>query len=340
MKNALVALGGGPSPVINASLSGVVERCLCHSAQVGKIYAAWHGIEGVLKEQLLDLGGQPKEELALLKNTPSSGAVGTCRYKLSSEAQEDFERIVRVLEAHRIGWFFYIGGNDSMDTADKVQKLVHSRGLDTIVVGVPKTIDNDLGDEAFSLIDHTPGYGSAARYWANIVKDVLEENRGMCVSEPVTVLQAMGRSAGFITAAARLADPWREHPLQLYFTESGLGMDELVDNVDRELRRSGRCVVVVGEGFGADADAHARDGFGHIEYGAGATTAAQTVVNRLNGAGILARGNATGQVPGVLQRSNFIYRSVVDVEEAFGVGAQRRAACPERLRRAYGDHSA
>lgn len=321
MKNALVALGGGPSPVINASLSGVLERCLSYPARIGKIYAAWQGIEGVLKEQLLDLGGQPKKELALLKNTPSSGAVGTCRYKLGSGADEDYARIVRVLEAHRIGWFFYIGGNDSMDTADKVQKLARDRGLDTVVVGVPKTIDNDLGDGAFSLIDHTPGYASAARYWANIVRDVLEENRGMCSSEPVTVLQAMGRSAGFITAAARLADPGREHPLQIYFPESGLGADELVEHVARELTRSGRCVVVVSEGFNAGDASQARDGFGHIEYGAGQTTAAQLVVNRLNRAGILARGNATGQVPGVLQRSNFIYRSVVDVEEAYGVGA-------------------
>ena len=319
-KNALVALGGGPSPVINASLAGVIAGCHESPDQVGRLYAAWHGVEGILCEDLIDLDAQDPAELARLQQTPASGAIGTCRYKLGAGQDEDFERIIDVLRAHDIGFFFYIGGNDSMDTADKVSRLAHERGLDLIVTGVPKTIDNDVGDEERTLIDHTPGYGSAARYWASIMQNAEEENRGMSVSESVSVWQAMGRRSGFITAAARLADPERQWPLQLYFAEAGHNLDSLTENVNRELVRSGRCIVVVNEGFDVGHIGAARDGFGHIEYGASQTTAAQVVVNHLNRVGIKARGQASGQVPGVLQRSTSIYRSQVDIDEAFAVG--------------------
>ena len=319
--NAIVALGGGPSPVINASLLGVVQRCLQYNDHIENIYAAKHGIEGVLLEELIDMRAQDPFEMALLRNTPASGAVGTCRYKLDDHCEEDFERIIEVFQAHRIGYFFYIGGNDSMDTADKVSKLAQKKGYDLVVAGVPKTIDNDLGDEAFTIIDHTPGYASAARYWANIIQNTNEENKGMCVSERVAVLQAMGRKAGFITAAARLADPNREIPLQMYFAESGHNLDSLTEHVNDALRRSGRCIVVVNEGFDVGSLGEARDGFGHVEYGASQTTAAQVVVNHLNKVKLPVRGQVTGQVPGVLQRSTSIFRSKVDVEEAYEVGA-------------------
>ena len=319
--NALIALGGGPSPVINSSLLGAVERCMEYSDRIGKIYASWHGIEGVLLEEIIDMGQQDRTELALLRQTPASGAVGTCRYKLGEDQQEDFERIIEVIKAHEIGYFFYIGGNDSMDTADKISKLAESEGVDLVVTGIPKTIDNDVGDEAFTIIDHTPGYGSAARYWASIIQNTEEENRGMCVSEPVVVLQAMGRKSGFITAAARLADPCRQIPLQLYFAESGHNLYTLAENVNRELLRSKRCIVVVNEGFDVGSLGEAKDGFGHIEYGASQITAAQVVVNHLNRVGLKARGQATSQVPGVLQRSTSIYRSRIDIEEAYEVAA-------------------
>ncbi|NLO35038.1 MAG: diphosphate--fructose-6-phosphate 1-phosphotransferase [Clostridiaceae bacterium] len=317
---ALVALGGGPSPVINASLAGVIERCRDYPAITG-LYAAWHGVEGILREELIDLDGQDRSELDRLKQTPASGAIGTCRYKLGEGQQEDFDRIIDVLQAHGIGYFFYIGGNDTMDTADKVSRLAHERGFDLVVTGVPKTIDNDLGDEARTIIDHTPGYGSAARYWAMTMQNTEEENRGMSVSECVSVWQAMGRKSGFITAAARLADPERRWPLQLYFAEAGHNLDSLTEHVNQELVRSGRCIVVVNEGFDVGHIGAKRDGFGHIEYGASEQTAAQIVVNHLNKAGLKARGQATGQVPGILQRASSIHRSVVDIEEAWAVGA-------------------
>lgn len=319
-KNVLVAQSGGPSPVINASLQGVIEACFSYPDHMGNVYAAWHGIEGVLKEELIDMGKQPAEELKRLKNTPAAGAIGTCRYKLGENQRDDFNRIIDVMRAHNIGYFFYIGGNDSMDTADKTSRLAREKGLELVVTGVPKTIDNDLGDEEFTIIDHTPGYGSAARYWAHHIQNVNEENRGMCGSEAVAVLQAMGRKSGYITAAARLADPQREMPLQLYMAESGHNLETLAENVNKELLRSGRVIVVVNEGFDVGSLGEAHDAFGHIEYGASKTSASQVVVNYLNEHGIKARGQATGQLPGVLQRSASMHASPVDRQEAYEAG--------------------
>lgn len=319
-KNVLVAQSGGPSPVINASLQGIIEACLSYPDHFGSVYAGWHGIEGVLLEELIDMGRQPVEELRRLRRTPAAGAIGTCRYKLKQQQIKDFDRIIDIMKAHDIGYFFYIGGNDSMDTAGKVSKLARERGLELVVAGVPKTIDNDLGDDKFTIIDHTPGYGSAARYWAHTIQNVNEENRGMCGSEAVAVLQAMGRKSGYITAAARLADPQREMPLQLYMAESGHNLETLAENVNSELQRSGRCIVVVNEGFDVGSLGEAQDAFGHVEYGASKISAAQVVVNYLNEKGIKARGQVTGQLPGVLQRSTSIHASPVDIDEAYAVG--------------------
>ena len=268
------------------------------------------------------MGRQPRREIELLGTTPAAGAIGTCRYKLTEEQAEDFERIVDVIRAHDIGYFFYIGGNDSMDTAAKVSTLARERGVELVVTGVPKTIDNDIGDSEFKIIDHTPGYGSAARYWASLIQNVDEENRGMCVSEPVAVLQAMGRKSGFITAASRLGDPERGMPLQLYMAETHHTLESLHENVNRELGRSGRCIVVVNEGFDVGGVGERHDGFGHVEYGASRTTAAQEVVNYLNEKGLAVRGQATGQVPGVIQRSVSIHASTVDIAEAREVARQ------------------
>lgn len=319
-RNALIAQSGGPSPVLNASLQGVFDACSDRPERIGRILAAWHGVEGILQEELIDLTAQPREEMALLKVTTSAGAIGTCRYKLRETEEEDFRRILDVFRAHSVGFFFYIGGNDSMDTALKVSRLARERGMDLVVGGVPKTIDNDVGDPEFRLIDHTPGYGSAARYWAHVVRDLDEENRGMSPSECVCVIQAMGRKSGFLPAAARLADPERRMPLQIYTAESGHNLASLAECVNRELAASGRCVVVVSEGFDVGSIGEARDGFGHIEYGASKLAAAQVVASYLNEKGLRARGQASWQVPGVLQRSTSIHASTVDIEEAYEVG--------------------
>jgi len=319
-RNVIVAQSGGPSPVINSSLRGVIETCKMFPETFGTIYAGWHGIEGVLKEELLDLSAQDEEEVALLRYTPAAGSIGTCRYKLKKNQTEDFKRVIDVMKAHDVGYFFYNGGNDSMDTAHKVSIIANEQGLDLVAVGIPKTIDNDVGDSEFKLIDHTPGYGSVARYWMGIVQNANEENAGSCPADPVLVLQAMGRKIGYIPAAARLADPKREMPLHIYMAEAGVTAEEMCDNVNDELRRNGRCMVVVSEGFDLGDLGFTKDGFGHAQYSASKTTVAQQVVTMLNDRKLPAPGAARGQVSGTDQRDTCVYASVVDLDEAYKVG--------------------
>ncbi len=319
-KNVIVAQSGGPSPVINSSLRGIIETCKMFPETFGKIYAGWHGIEGVLKEELLDLSVQDEDEVALLRNTPAAGSVGTCRYKLKDHQEKDFARIIEILRAHDVGYFFYIGGNDSQHTAFKVAELANEKGLEVIATGVPKTIDNDVGDSEFKLIDHTPGYGSVARYWSHIIQNANEENMGSSPADPVLVIQAMGRKIGYIPAAARLADPKREMPLQIYLAESGVTMEQMADNVNDQLNKDGRCILVVSEGFDVGSLGEVKDAFGHTSFGSSQQSVFQTVVNYLNAKGLKVRGNARGQVMGTDQRDTVIYASTVDLDEAYKVG--------------------
>jgi 6-phosphofructokinase 1 len=319
-RNVVVAQSGGPTCVINNSLRGIVESCRRDPKTFGAIYAGHFGIEGILKEELLDLAATPPEEIALLRTSPAAGSIGTCRYKLKPGQDEDFHRVVEVLKAHDVGYFFYIGGNDSQDTAHKVSLLAREQGLDLVATGVPKTIDNDLGDSEFALLDHSPGFGSVARYFAQYVRQANEENAGSCPADPVLVIQAMGRKIGFIPAAARLADPERRMPLQIYLSESGVALEQLGANVLDQLRSDGRCIVVVSEGFDVGELGATRDTFGHVQFSASQTTVAQTVVNYLNTLKFPVAGKARGQVPGTDQRNAIAYASVVDLDEAYAVG--------------------
>jgi ATP-dependent phosphofructokinase / diphosphate-dependent phosphofructokinase len=318
-KNLVVAQSGGPSPVINNSLRGIVETAR-ELPEIGTVYGARHGIEGVLKEELLDLSAQPAEEIALLRSTPAAGSIGTCRYKLKPAQTEDFERTIEVFRAHDVGYFLYIGGNDSMDTAHKVAALARERGLELVAVGVPKTIDNDVGDSQFRLIDHTPGYGSVAKYWMHTVQNANEENAGSSPADPVLVLQAMGRRIGFIPAAARLADPGREMPLQIYLAESPCSLEQLADQVNDQLRMSGRAIVVISEGFDVGSVGEVRDSFGHVAFSSSQTTVCQIVVNHLNRVGLACKGAARGNVSGTDQRHAMALASTVDLEEAYRSG--------------------
>lgn len=318
-KNLVVAQSGGPSPVINNSLRGIVETCR-ELAEIGAVYGARHGIEGVLKEELLDLSAQSPEEIALLRCTPAAGSIGTCRYKLKPSQTEDFERAIEVFRAHDVGYFLYIGGNDSMDTAQKVAALARQRGLELVAVGVPKTIDNDVGDSEFKLIDHTPGYGSVAKYWMHMVQNANEENAGSSPADPVLVLQAMGRRIGFIPAAARLADPDRQMPLMIYLAESPCKLEQLADQVNDQLRRSGRAIVVISEGFDVGSVGEVRDSFGHVQFSSSQTNVCQVVVNYLNRVGLACKGAARGNVPGTDQRHAMALASTVDLEEAYRSG--------------------
>ncbi len=318
-KNVVVAQSGGPSPVINNSLRGVIDGCM-DLPGFGQVFGGWHGIEGVLREELVNLSAQKPEEIKLLSVTPAAGFIGTCRYKLKEQQEEDFERVVEVFKAHDVGYFFYIGGNDSMDTANKISMVAKEKGLDLVATGVPKTIDNDVGDSEFKLIDHTPGYGSVARYWAYAIQNANEENMGSCPADPALVLQIMGRKIGFITAAARLADPDRKMPLQIYMPESGLTLEQLADNVNDQLKSSGRCIVALSEGFDVGDIGERRDAFGHVEFSSSDISAQQAVVTYLNNKGLAARGAARGQVAGTDQRDTTAFASVVDMEEAYSVG--------------------
>ncbi len=315
----VVAQSGGPSPVINNSLRGIIEQAR-DMAEIGTVYGARHGIEGVLKEELLDLTAQPAEEVSLLRYTPAAGSIGTCRYKLRPNQTEDFDRVLEVFKAHDVGYFLYIGGNDSMDTANKVAELAHTRGLDLVGVGVPKTIDNDVGDSEFKLIDHTPGYGSVAKYWMHTVQTANEENEGSSPADPVLVMQAMGRKIGYIPAAARLADPNREMPLQIYLAESPCSLEQLADNVNAQLRERGRSIVVISEGFNVGEIGEVRDSFGHTMFSSSQLTVTQAVVNYLNRVGLAAKGAARGNVAGTDQRNGMALASTVDLEEAYRSG--------------------
>ena len=325
-KNLIVAQSGGPSPVINNTLRGIVETARDHPS-IGAVYGGWHGIEGVLKEELIDLSAQCPQEIALLRTTPAAGSIGTCRYKLKDDQPEDFDRILDVFQAHNVGYFIYIGGNDSMDTANKVASLARERGLDVCGIGGPKTIDNDVGDSEFQLIDHTPGYGSTARYWSNYVQAANEENNGSCPADPVLVLQAMGRKIGYIPAAARLADPNRELPLQIYLAERKVTLEQIQHNINECLNRHGRAIVVVSEGLEIDGleipeEFVVRDSFGHAMLSSSKITVAQMLVNALNDDQfrMAVKGAARCNVAGTHQRNDVVHASVVDLTESYYVG--------------------
>ncbi len=320
LKNVVIAQSGGPSPVINNSLRGIIETCKQFSDEFDTIYGAYHGVEGILKEELLNLSVQDEEEISLLRTTPAAGAIGTCRYKIKKNQREDFSRIIDVFKSHNIKYFFYIGGNDSMDTANKISQLANKKGIELVAIGVAKTIDNDVGDSHFKLVDHTPGYGSVAKYWASIIQNINEENRGSYSSDPVIVLQVMGRKIGFIPAAARLGDPDRAMPLQIYMPESDLGLDELTDNVNDCLLKHKRVMVVISEGFDVGRLGRLKDSYGHTQYSSSVLTAQQIVVNHLNNVGIKTTGSVRGQTPGTDQRDTMVYASTVDMDEAYKVG--------------------
>ena len=194
--NVLVGQSGGPTAVINASVAGVVSEALNHEC-IEEVYGAVNGVLGILQEDLIDLASESQQNIRALRHTPGA-ALGTCRYKLKK--QQDFERVLEVFKAHNIRYFFYCGGNDSQDTADKISKLAQQQGYELRVIGVPKTIDNDL-----PVTDHTPGYASAVKYIATTVKEMACDNEAMGQHDLVSIIEVMGRSAGWIAAGAALA---------------------------------------------------------------------------------------------------------------------------------------
>ncbi len=264
--NVLVAQSGGPTAVINASLAGVVTEALNHDC-IEEIYGGLNGVEGILNEELIDLAEESQQTIRGLRYTPSS-ALGTCRFKLKRDA--DFNRVLEVFEAHNIRYFFYIGGNDSQDTADRISKLADERGYALRVIGVPKTIDNDL-----VATDHCPGYGSVIKYVATTVRELDCDHSGMGKHDLVSIVEVMGRSAGWIAAGASLAKR-RNHPEDaphiILLPEVPFNEGYFLDHVQQVLKKQRYCMVVVGEGLvdenGNYLTSSAKaDAFGHKKLG-------------------------------------------------------------------------
>jgi 6-phosphofructokinase len=265
--NCLVAQSGGPTAVINASVAGVISEALNQEC-IEEIYGGMNGVLGILKEDLIDLAEESQQNIRGLRYTPAS-ALGTCRFKLKRD--QEYERILEVFEAHNIRYFFYCGGNDSQDTADKISKLAQSKGYTLRVIGVPKTIDNDL-----VTTDHCPGYGSVVKYLCTVVKESALDHEAMGQHDLVSIIEVMGRNAGWIAAGTTLAkgkENPNDAPHLIYLPEVPFSKDKFIDDVQAVLKKNRFCMVVVGEGL-VDKDgnyvanaAAGQDAFGHQQLG-------------------------------------------------------------------------
>ena len=241
--NCLIAQSGGPSSVINASLAGVIIEALNHEC-IQEVYGALNGVSGILTESIIDLAEESQQTIRGLCYTPGS-ALGTCRFRLAQASE--YERIFEVFQAHNVRYFFYIGGNDSQDTANQIAQLSHERDYPLRVIGIPKTIDNDLVET-----DHCPGYGSVIKYIATTVRELARDHEGMGQGDLVSILEVMGRSAGWIAAGASLAkyrDRPEDPPHLIYMPEVAFIPEKFVSDVQRVLKTQKYCLIVVGEGL-------------------------------------------------------------------------------------------
>lgn len=315
-RNAFYAQSGGVTAVINASACGVLEAARRHPEEIGKVYAGRDGILGALTEDLIDTSLEPEAAIAALKHTPG-GAFGSCRYKLGSidEHRVQFERLIAVFQAHDIGYFFYNGGGDSQDTAFKVSQIGAALGYPLQSIGIPKTMDNDL-----AVTDCSPGFGSVAKYLATSLREAAFDLRAMSRSSTkVFVLEAMGRHAGWTTAACALAaEREGDAPHLLLFPEIAFDEERFLARVKENLERHGECVVAASEGVKRQdgaflAETGARDAFGHAQLGGVAPVVAGLVGTRLGC-------RCHWAVPDYLQRAARHIASATDLEHAYAVG--------------------
>lgn len=314
-ENILIVHGGGPTAVINASLYGAVTEAKKHR-ELEHIYAAKNGTGGLLREEFIELSKIPQEELALLLQTPGS-AIGTSRDQLE---QEEYDRMADILQKRNIRYVLFNGGNGTMDTCGKLYRTCKGRGFDVCVMGIPKTMDNDI-----AITDHSPGFGSAARYIAQSVKEVCADVRGLPIH--VVVIEASGRNAGWITAASALADDGDGNgPDLIYLPERPFDEDKYIEDVERLLKRKSGIVVVASEGLrDADGKPIVPPVFqvGRATYfGDVSAHLANLVIRRL---GYKAR----GEKPGLLGRASMTLQSEVDRDEAILAG---RLACAKVLK--------
>ena len=310
----IIGQSGGPTSVINASAYGVIRTAL-DNPNITDVFGAEHGIVGVLNDRLFDMSKEDPKELELLKYTPSS-ALGSCRYKMKDPDVDDtdYKRILEVFQKHNVRYFFYNGGNDSMDTCNKISKYMQKVGYECRVMGVPKTIDNDL----FGT-DHCPGFASAAKYIATSCMEVWHDARvydkGM-----VCIIEIMGRHAGWLTAASALACEYGAGPDLIYVPEVDFDMDKFLADVERIYKEKGNVMVAVSEGihyadgsFVSEAKTSATDGFGHAQLG-GLAALLANVVKKRTGAKV------RGIELSLLQRCGAHLASQTDIEESFMAG--------------------
>lgn len=300
--NLLIMHGGGPTAVINASLYGAIREAKLHK-ELDHIYAAKNGTGGLLREELIDLKNIPEEKLVLLLQTPGS-AIGTSRDQLE---QEEYNRMVEILEKYDIGYVLMNGGNGTMDTCGKLYKTCQHKGLDIKVMGIPKTMDNDI-----AITDHSPGFGSAAKYIAQSVKEVCADVKGLPIH--VVVIEASGRNAGWITAASALADDGDGlGPDLIYLPERPFDEDKYIEDIKKMLEKKTGIVVVASEGLkNADGQPVVEPIFkvGRATYfGDVSAHLANLVIKRL---GYKAR----GEKPGLLGRASIPLQSSIDRDEA------------------------
>ena len=311
---AIFAQSGGPTAVINSSICGAIEEARKHK-EIVAMYGSIHGILGVLHENMIDLNRESPKTISLLRQTPSS-SLGSSRYKLK---EEDYDRILKVLAAHDIRYFFIAGGNDSMDTANRVFRMAREKGYELSVMGLPKTVDNDL-----PITDHCPGYGSVARWLALSVRDAGLDTEAIYTSDTIKVVETMGRNAGWITAATALARQRpNDAPHIILLPEIPFSRDKFLSDVERVYRKLGYALITCCEGLrdenGDYLTASQRsldtDRFGHRQLGGVGETLC----------GIIAEGlkiKARADKPGTIQRVSALLASPVDVEEAYATGAQ------------------
>jgi len=310
--NIVISQSGGPTAVVNSSIAGIVQEALRHP-EVESIYGAINGIEGVLLEDLIDLRQEEPEAIEQLRRTPSA-ALGSCRWRMSPD---DLKRTINVFSAHNVKYAFFIGGNDTMETASAVRGSVEEAGLDIRVMGVPKTVDNDLVHT-----DHCPGYGSVARWWAIAARDAGLDTKAMYHPDTVKVLETMGRDTGWIAASTSLArENDNDPPHLIYLPEERLDEERFLGDVDEAVRDLGYVVVVVAEGLrnregeylSVRTDRLQADRFGHGQLGGVANYLCSLVTSKLN---LKARFDK----PGTIQRVSASCASSVDSEEAYLVG--------------------
>lgn len=320
MSNCLIAQSGGPTTVINASLSGAIAKAL-ESTDIEMIYGAINGIQGVLNENLLNLTSiflENEDFLEILKKTPSM-FLGSCRYRLSHylENEEEYKRIFHVLQKQGIKYFFYIGGNDSMDTVLKLYEYAQLNDIDINIIGIPKTIDNDLYGT-----DHTPGFGSAAKYIATTMLEIAHDAYIYDV-ESVTIVEIMGRNAGWLTAASALSrNMYNPSPDLIYLPEVPFSISSFLNDVKAVLNNKKNVIIAVSEGikdengdYIASSEALSTDTFGHARLKGTAKTLGYIVERTLEC-------KVRSIELNVLQRSAMHISSLTDIDEAYSIGGQ------------------